>query len=135
MEEQLISFETAKLTKEKGFIELCNAYFYLKKNSEQFYSNAINVDLKNYNENLRFISQPTQSLLQRWLREKYNIHINITKVYECSKTPAIFDGWNIYIAGKDFETNYNVNSSLISKYFETYEEALEYGLQEALKLV
>ena len=69
--------------------------------------------------------------IQKWLREVHGIHINITKVYECSKTPAKFDGWNIYIAGKDFETEFKINSALISEYFDTYEEALEAGIWEA----
>ena len=84
-------------------------------------------------EDLRYLFWMVE--LQQWLREVYNIHINITKVYECSKSPAKFDGWNIYIAGKDFETSFEINNSLISKYFNTYEEALESGLLEALKLI
>ena len=73
--------------------------------------------------------------LQKWLREVHNIHISVTKVYECSKSPARFKGWNIFIAGKDFETNYEINNTLVYKYYNTYEEALEASLKEALKLI
>lgn len=80
-------------------------------------------------------NKPTQSLLQKHLRETYDIHINITKVYDCSKSPAIFEGWCIHIAGKTFETNYTINDMLISKSFESYEDALEVGLQESVLLI
>ena len=73
--------------------------------------------------------------LQRWLREVHKIHINIQMLYQCNIEPAEFEGWIIYIAGESFETNYEINKDLISKVFKSYEEALEYGLFEMLKLI
>lgn len=78
-------------------------------------------------------SAPTQSLLQRWLREKYNLEINV-----------ILDFQNIEKKlGKYYDLGifrYKENSRellpLFSKYdFENYEEALESGLFEALNLI
>ena len=60
--------------------------------------------------------RPTQSLLQTWLREIHNIFVNVDVNY-CYK---------IYY--KD-----ELNSK--SGDFHNYEEALEYGLQAALKLI
>ena len=111
MEEQLISFETAKLAKEKGFEKLCNFSYdedeIITANCEQAYN---------------FVA-PTQSLLQKWLREKHNFHICI---------------WFNSLTGK-----YRIDSPideldiLFEKLneFKTYEEALEYGLFEILKLI
>lgn len=61
----------------------------------------------------------TQSLLQRWLREKHNIHITIN----CKRTDLSLDGF------------WYVVKSLSSKMFNTYEQALEEGLYKALKLI
>ena len=105
MTDQLISFETAKLAKEKGFLELTHKITWV--------------------DNERYCI-PTQSLLQKWLREKHNIDIIIkpytgdikgTKTYATDIT--IF-GSNKYIK--------------LSRY-DTYEQALEAALFEALKLI
>ena len=73
--------------------------------------------------------QPTQSLLQKWLREIKNLHIAIIRDacgygYDICKanngthiTDGVFDGPND--GGQ----------------WDTYEEALEVGIQKALKLV
>jgi hypothetical protein len=63
----------------------------------------------------------SQSLLQKWLREehKYNVtpHFSVKSGWNCNGVPLYHFG------------------SVWTDYFETYEEALEKGLQEALKLI
>jgi len=73
--------------------------------------------------------------IQKWLREVHKIHINTQMLYQCNVEPAEFEGWIIYIVGESFETNYEINKDLISRVFKSYEEALEYGLLEMLKLI
>lgn len=89
MEDQLISFETAKLAKEKGFEEYCFSYYNLKGEIKHNYSengSSTDVDfrvdledlLDNFNRGIpNTYSAPTQSLLQKWLREVHKIHIEI----------------------------------------------------------
>ena len=131
MKEQLISFETAKLAKEKGFNIPCK-YFYKEK-----YINAIEYEVvhdghleANWNENFKYspaeCSAPTQSLLQKWLREKHHLIIIIAYQYEHDSTPYSY--W-IYKENNSLPINQWVND------LNTYEEALEVGLQEALKLI
>ena len=61
-------------------------------------------------------SAPTQALLQRWLREEYNIDIFIESGY-------------CYIIQ-------NEKTKIIETFlFPTYEEALEEGLLSALKMI
>lgn len=98
MENQLISFETAKLAKEKGFREFC-CYAYTN-DGKYMYGNEIGFYWKSYT------ISPTQSLLQRWLREKHNIFMKNINVYK-----------------------------LEDLYGKTYEEVLEVDLQEALLLI
>lgn len=81
MKDQLISFETAKLIKEKRFI-VPTYYFYNNNNEVYTYSSLMDWNRlieEDWNKN-RY-NAPTQSLLQRWFREVHNIHINITDQY------------------------------------------------------
>ena len=141
MQEELIQFETAKLAKEKGFDSLkgVDSACYLL-NGQKFPSTF---SLQNYDgivgrEYTKFIHAPTQSLLQRWLREKHNIHIEVNSI------TTTINGYYIILRGIGFELNldndkqgnfYPIQEGLGYKVFNTYEQALEAGLLEVLKLV
>ena len=128
MEEQLISFETAKLAKEKDFNVSCFSYYDLKGNiNHNYIENGSSTDvefrvdledlLDNFNRGIPNIySAPTQSLLQKWLREKYGIFVSVDVNY-CYK---IYNNDELHKESADYNN---------------YEEALEKGLQEALKLI
>lgn len=126
MEEILIEFETAKLAKEKGF-DLPHSKYYGAKGS--FHNSKQRLT----HESLRsggFLA-PTQSLLQKWIREEYNFHI---KVEEEGR------GKFWYYAIVDFKERHSTHSlrkkaSKEDWEFKTHEEALEKGLMEALKLI
>jgi len=120
MEEQIISFTVAKLAKEKGFNEVSDGCFDKngKKYSGMNHKNEIGKGV---------FSAPTQSLLQKWLREKYAIQV----------TPK-YNTYNVYegkYLGYQCEVYDFKNGSKIYKTYESYEKALEKGLQEALKLI
>jgi hypothetical protein len=135
MKEELVTHNTAELAKQKGFNEPCywiSDLIYGAVENDHWHCNT-KINIKG--DASLYVTLPTQALLQRWLREKHGIHISITKSYEVHKIPAIFDGWVIYIAGKDWETRYEINSMLFSTYYETYEQALEAGLFHALTLI
>lgn len=76
MEDQIISYETAKLAKEKGFISIKpNCY-----GDNLAYSN--DNELKpacRSNVVEGYILAPTQSLLQKFIREKRGVHIEIRR--------------------------------------------------------
>lgn len=161
MEEQLISFETAKLAKEKGFNVSVPKYYRSDEklivnfedsegNEREYYFDAddfeenwnkegwvvskdgdmcfgCRMDNKNY-----FIpySAPTQSLLQKWLREAHDINMYIEPIWSDSKKDKTeYIPWVLY--RKDEE----ILQDEEPRYFNTYEEALEIGLQEALKMI
>jgi len=110
MKDHLITFETAVLAKQKGF-KLDQLYYYKKK-------------------------PLTQSLLQKWLREVYGIHIqpfyhpNTISTREIKPEVEI-----VRVFAKDGITKSILPPSLKGKEYNTYEEALEIGLQAALKLI
>jgi hypothetical protein len=107
MEEQLISFETAKLAKDKGF-ELQQRIITRYPNGEE--SDEFGVP---------------QSLLQKWLRVNHDIHIEI--VYWEDNT------WSAQLVGDIFQDESGDDYEAFG--CDTYENALEIGLQEALKLI
>ena len=121
MEDALITFETAKLAKEKEF-DIKTTHYYLVDEKKHILNISKEYSIEGLNWNVRStrISAPTQSLLAKWLREKHNIHLIAYKNIN-------IDGYDWCYITTDGITN--INS------YKTYEEALEAGLQEALKLI
>jgi len=116
MEEQLINFETAKLAKEKGF-KVYTIIAYTEEGEVTFsqmqYEGQTNIK-KEY-------SAPTQALLQKWLRDVHRIDVY------CE--PAFINKYERF--SRKWKTNFHKNGILNTK----YEQALENGLFEALKLI
>ena len=127
MKDELTSSETAKLAKEKGFnwstykcydVETDNICNSNQEYPENVYSRVGN------------ISAPTQSLLQRWLREEHTIHISIEPNYTISLGKKSY-----HFIVKVFTGRYqDIEYQSIGQH-KTYEEVLEVGLFEALKLI
>ena len=131
MKEQLITFPTAKLAKEKGFDIKCDHIQCIYSSDGDFDSIYDYVSHTPCEEEIEFYI-PTQSLLQKWLREKHNISLSCRPHINNNKLSYSF---SLYIAEKS-----NINFNIMTGYeecgsFKTYEEALEKGLQEALKLI
>lgn len=126
MKDELISFETAKLAKEKGFIGTNNTTDYVP-----MYIESILIEGQGEDDcRDGYYLAPTQSLLQRWLREKHEIHVELcVDVYDDLETMC-FRGFNI-LNMKEYDSLDSSNNDC----FKIYEQALEAGLQEALKLI
>ena len=123
MKDELISWETAKLAKEKGCLINDEKCFNFYNTSKVLIENA-NVPEKLYPNEYEAISQ---SLLQRWLREVHKTHLHICYFPETKK-------WNVDIY-KYEEDNGLMNNPLEFQNNDTYEQALEKGLKEGLKLI
>jgi len=130
MEEQLIEFKTAKLAKEKGFNEETLYYFRsehsLGKNTITYRTNT---QMNVWDDTQEKWSAPTQSLLQKWLRDEHNIYVTAMPHED-----SVFFKYNTRVPDKALHTG----GTRLMQYefeFKTYEEALEEGLQEALKLI
>ena len=132
MEDTRITFETAKLAKGKGFPQEANRLeipYYNYKG--EFKGDVSDWRVRKYirgedTSDIEFVSAPTQSLLAKWLRERYNIHV--------TSQIGNLDFINTY----HYDIRYIDKNKFICKVkgnFKTYEEALEAGLQEALKLI
>jgi len=153
MKEQLVTFETAKLAKLKEFdwyVEHMQSYFShdrwyqsLYCFSDEFYYSEIYKNTKDLGFALKeeypvplyepYYLCPTQSLLQRWLREKHNILVEVNfRNFAVKGTEGYF-----YMCGtkNEFWTMNNYFGETLWKGFNSYEEAMEVGLQQGLKLV
>lgn len=126
MKEQLITFETAILAKKKKFPMIYSTpnrvydYGQVKTNAFSNYSA--------YDHGDRFYPAPTQSLLQKWLRE-----IHMIRVYPTHGANGTFN-YEIYLWDNPNDIGKWSRVGNISS-VNSYEEALERGLQEALKMI
>lgn len=132
MKEQLITFDTAKFAKEKGF-DIKVETFYMGDSEDNFLHNAGKKDnwnnhkcIFNESELSGDYSAPTQSLLQKWLYEKHQIWVNSQPLFSANEQIGVhltIASWRfpVIIIEEDDE-------------FDVY-EGLEKGLKEALKLI
>lgn len=120
MEEELVTLETTKLLKEKGFDEPCPIAINIE-DGRKYRTNRTNSEMPR-----KVCTQPTQSIAQKWLRETNNLHVEISYMND--------DYWIYDILTIPSHDLIGLTDRPIICY-TTYEEALEAGIQEALKLI
>lgn len=113
--EDYVSFETAKLLKEKGFEEKCYLH----------YSSNGKMQHWNYQSPIDGISAPTLQMATKWLRQVYNIHV-VPKFdfYAGYYTGRIYDGRRETVSEKD--------DYIAITGYETSEEACEAAIKYCL---
>ena len=120
IEEQFVSFETAKMLKEAGFDVPCfNQY---TERGTIWHCDCP----ENFNKSQCATSCPTQALAERWLREVYNVAIY-----------SLYDddmGQWFYVVDA-FTKNPVINGFQSGSEYDDYESAFEDGLREAIKLI
>jgi len=109
MKEELVKYKTALLAKEKRFNIECEKYYNVQGELWTYHLWGVGLS-----EGACF--RPTQSLLQKWLREKHKIYVNVL-AYENLNS--------IKIIGEDIPNKMALT-------YSSYEETLENGLKEAL---
>ena len=133
MKEELISYQTAKLANLKGF----DPNVKLKKNTH--YS-----DLTESLDSLgaggavvvHHYYAATQSLLQKWVREVHQLYVELQ--VDQTTYPKFYFEVTMFIGNPKnlSEKEWGWESKYHAEYlYRTYEEALEEGLQIALKLI
>ncbi len=126
MTEELVTLETAKMLKEKGFVWECERTISCDKiirrwNHPQYISCCTEID----GELVEFLC-PTLYVAQKWLRETKNLHIEISYMYENYWIYDILTIPNHDLVGLS-------DRPII--HYKSYEEALEAGIRESLKLI
>lgn len=120
--EDYVSFEVAKLLKEKGFDWACIGYYVYDEPDDVKYSFLCET---NSIWESRCCSAPTLQMAMKWLREVHKLYIEITP---SSKTNEfIVDSYRIDIVTKTFDTIY------VSSGYDTYEQACEAAIKYCLE--
>lgn len=165
MKEQLISFETAKLAKEKGFQNGTKASYCIYKSDyvydgdethpESHKTGEVRLDMNFYlvnnnkelgdfsNEYYTLYEAPTQTLLQKWLRKVHNIDVNLSVYGEIdlyTENPTLEKTYTCRVDNWNTKWSVHDGTGIVMPehyHFENKipEEALEVALQEALKLI
>ncbi len=133
--EDFVSFETAKLLKEKGFDETCRAFWkdwddelnLCDCSSSHVFEFCFNSMLEQYNDDEELnIACPTLQMAMKWLIEEYDMYIKVS--------PDINDSYNfycdVYTKGSESWDNQNVELGDFSTYEEACEATIKYCLEK-----
>ena len=143
MEDEIVSFETAMLLKEKGFNEPCTYYYeddelyklgYYHGDGTGFARNNSPINDRLLCEEMQ-CTAPTQSLAQKWLREHLECHMFVI--------PSLQEGniiYYVHIIKYSNKIYYGHNlilkdSNASTMTFTSYEDAIEAGLKYCLKSI
>jgi hypothetical protein len=125
MKDILINPETAKLAREKG-LNIPTLYGYNKKEELQKYfthasytSDEPEIRIEDFIDIPEY-QLPTQSLLQKLLREIYDVKVWVEPIGK---------GWRFWVRKSYYQTD------LCDDSYDNYEKALEMGLQKGLELL
>lgn len=126
-----ISFDTAKLACEKGY-KVGSDRFYTKERKHGLCFITHNKKVVNGEEDRIYYEAPYQAELQEWLRNEHKIHIVVMQSNLPMTEPQTDEwewGYNIVMVD-------NPNECLsVRMGYNTYEDALEAGLYEALNII
>ncbi|MBQ3690873.1 MAG: hypothetical protein II937_13580 [Bacteroidales bacterium] len=129
--EDYVSFETAKLLKEKGFNEVCRYEYGVPEVNggyvlQEFYKPIQNCELID-----TAYTAPTLQMAMKWLRKIHNCIIMIDyDSYESADDSSITEtGYSFTLQRKEKPTEYEYIHNLV---YDTYEEVAEEGIKYCL---
>lgn len=127
--EDYVSFETAKLLKEKGFNSYVTSFYEEDGNPcvELYASKELD-----WNSKTEFYSRPTLQMAMKWLRETHNFFIGINTVIGSDNIWAqILNTWGYEAFIQKQEVP--IPSKLQWDWFPTYEQACEAAIKYCLE--
>lgn len=150
MEEQIVTYEIAKLAKEKGFDVMVKGSYteYLKTQTDpeypdgggpfsmvkgevdfdnSYFKNNGSGDYSN-NNNYNMCAAPTQALLQKWLREHHKIYVSPRESWSIDNTLEF-----VCTVNGSYANHTSIDKPI--NRFDTYEDAMEAGLKLGLSIV
>lgn len=146
-----VSYVIARELKKKGFNEPCLGFYdddkllhpSIQDVSAMRIMSENNDQYKEYDEDdyvfidfiptdkMPDILAPVYQQVIDWLREEHNIEINVNNYYRNSKNYK--PEYQIYINGQQQSIEYSSSSSVVL--YANYYAALNYGIEESLKLI
>ena len=127
--EDYVSFETAKMLKEKGFDEECkrryNCRGELSRVDSMVYMNS-HRDMQD-----KYVA-PTLQMAMKWLREVYGLHISLEPCYDYDSMHVVFLAFvqNVADVHEFFDGRKNVASYPNAE--KSYELAIKYCLENLI---
>ena len=135
--EEICTYVVCKLAMDKGFPQHIGDVAYIVENEyDDEYEVGCCCPIQFIPDYLPTITAPTQSLLQRWLREEKGIVVEAIAQPTCSTSKKNCYWWSIKQNSNGFCYQYEECSYLLYSdeyYFDTYELALEDALKYALE--
>ena len=129
IEEDYVSFEIAKLLKEKGFDEGCRSHYGTSGSLsyEKYEVEASGCEMHDA------ILAPTLQMTMKWLRESHNIFIAINIVTHVTVTmEQKYYFFKLYIDRRPYNVPLNDSVKLYSSYEEACEAAIKYCLENLI---
>ena len=138
--EDYVSFETAKLLKEKGFDEVCYVNYSSNGSTMHF----------NYQAPSDGVPCPTLQMAMKWIQERFNIVIIPNYEYECTDTSWCYKIFrlgkygkpeSVAIKGVSYDKDNNPTEHIVGyrdyersyNDYTTKEEAIEEGIKYCLE--
>ena len=131
--ELYITFELAKILKEKGFDWPCNGHWFIGK--DKTFNCAVSP--MNWNEmktSLDWVSCPTMDMVCRWLRQKYQKHCDVSYDYTLNWYFQIIDlRQTVEYDYPEMKIYHAENSTGFNYYEDAMEAAIKYCLENLIK--
>lgn len=123
--EDYVSFETAKLLKEKGFDDEYTNAFYDK--SGILYFIDILSDFSEHTDNDTDIAASTLYVAMKWLREVHNINIDIVPIWNQKR----FE-YQVFVVTPENAKHCYIDDKLYLGYEQACEAAIKYCLENLI---
>lgn len=134
VEEDYVSYETAKLLKEKGFdaenVSKIGGYYIDHYHTGQYVSiDTKSMMLNKTLEDWEYL-RPTLQMARKWLWQEHKLHVEPTMTIE--KLGFTFlNKWHCFVMRVDNKNQTNLKC--IGEDFGSYEEACEFGIKYCLE--
>lgn len=125
IKEAYVSFEVAKLLKEKGFNEYCLKNYWSSDKELHDWKWELSYNRNSDgNNNTKDCSAPTQAMAMKWLREVHNICIDIVSIWNLKRWE-----YQVFIITPSTAAHPYVDNTLYMGYEEAIDAALKYVLE------
>ena len=137
IKEDYVSFECAKLLKEKGFNESCYTYYDDIDDTINRFDKGYHFNNTSYpwgvpydvSKAKKYIVAPTLQMAMKWLREEHNISIEISSCCKIANCEPVDLGW----AARKIDLTKMVGSAFLIGRYDTYEMACEAAIKYCLE--
>ncbi len=132
MKEQFVSYKIALALKEKGFEEYCFSAYRNTDGEESLLSLSKWRNGEPYDNHPEWCAAPLWQQVVDWFIEKYNLSIEVSFINIISMGAY---GWSYQIIYASKERPLPCDLGSFLPQFDTRKEALEFSINEALKLI